>query len=118
MAPQRKPAKRRIPGTPVQHQGRVTSPGRPDAGLGGTGPNPAASSRYTPRRPTFRIRPTGHTVAGWCLVAVGVAISVLNDFAYFGSTPLPGGHSELYLILGVAVAAYGTWWLGLFDRPS
>lgn len=52
------------------------------------------------------------------MVAAGTAVAVLNDVAFFGPEPLPGGHSELYLVLGVAIAAYGTWWLGLFDRPA
>ena len=25
----------------------------------------------------------------------------------------PGGHSELYLMAGVMMAGYGTWWLGV-----
>ena len=31
---------------------------------------------------------------------------------------LPGGHSELYLLLAIAVAVYGTRFLGLFDRGT
>lgn len=81
---------------------------------------PAPSPRYTPVRPVFRIRPTWQKVLGWALVAVGALIVVLNDVQWIGDGPtlLPGGHSEAYLLLGVAVAAYGAWWLGLFDRPS
>lgn len=115
----RKVSKRRVPGPPSrQHKGRVTVRADPDTPRTPERANPEASSRYTPRRPTFRIRPTGHKVAGWSLVAAGIAVAVLNDVAFFGPEPLPGGHSELYLVLGVAIAAYGTWWLGLFDRPS
>lgn len=33
-------------------------------------------------------------------------------------TLLPGGHSELYLLLGIAVAGSSTWFLGLFDRGT
>lgn len=29
---------------------------------------------------------------------------------------LPGGHKEAYVVLGLVMAASGTWWLGLFDR--
>lgn len=115
----RKPAKRRVAGSPSRrHQGRVTVRADPDDVRPPGRPAPEESSRYTPRRKTFRIRPTGHKVAGWSLVAVGVVVAVLNDVAFFGPEPLPGGHSELYLVLGVAIAAYGTWWLGLFDRPT
>ena len=35
-----------------------------------------------------------------------------------GVTLLPGGHSELYLFLGIAVAGSSTWFLGLFDRET
>lgn len=113
----RKPNKRRIPGGQgrANHAGRVTRPAASDGASDGAAPAP--SSRYTPSRPRFRIRPTKHKVVGGLLIALGVVVGALNDFAYFGSTPLPGGHSELYLLLAVAIAAYGTWWLGLFDRP-
>ena len=33
-------------------------------------------------------------------------------------TLLFGGHNELYLIAGVAGAAYATWWFGWFDRKT
>lgn len=57
---------------------------------------------------------------GWALVGLGVCIAVLNDVQWASArrTLLPGGHSELYLMLAFAVAGFGTWWLGLFDRPS
>ena len=115
----RKVTKRRETGSgPRQHLGRVTVRADPDAPRPPGRSAPEASGRYTPRRPTFRIRPAGHRVAGWSMVAAGIAVAVLNDVAFFGPEPLPGGHSELYLVLGVAIAAYGTWWLGLFDRPA
>jgi len=65
-----------------------------------------------------RFRPTSHKVLGWALVVVGIVLGVANDFARFGPNLLPGGHSELYLVLAVGLAAYGGWWLGIFDRPS
>jgi hypothetical protein len=34
-----------------------------------------------------------------------------------GVEVMPGGHSELYLPLGLLVAGFGSWWTGLFDRP-
>lgn len=45
---------------------------------------------------------------------------VLNDLVLLGCPGvwLPGGHSELYLLLGVAIAGYSTWWFGWFDRES
>jgi len=51
---------------------------------------------------------------------VGAAVALLNDlqWASGGLSILPGGHSELYLLAAVCVAAYGAWWLGLFDRPG
>jgi hypothetical protein len=47
-------------------------------------------------------------------------IAVLNDAMLFGRslTLLPGGHMELYLVLGITVAAVGTWFLGVFDRTK
>lgn len=83
-------------------------------------PEPAPSARYTPSRAVFRIRPLSHKVIGWVLVGLGVAVAVLNDVQWASSRLrlLPGGHSELYLMLALAIAAYGSWWLGLFDRPN
>jgi DsbE subfamily thiol:disulfide oxidoreductase len=43
---------------------------------------------------------------------------VLNDIAWIGAEVMPGGHSELYLLLGLLVAGFGSWWTGRFDRPS
>lgn len=74
------------------------------------------STRYTPPSPKYRFRPGWHKAVGWALVVLGAAIAVVNDLAFFEIRVLPGGHSELYLLLGIAVAGYGSWWLGLFDR--
>lgn len=79
---------------------------------------PAESARYTRRVPVIRIRPTGHKVTGWILVVLGVALAVLNDAAWLGVNLMPGGHNELYLFVAVGVAAFGGWWLGVFDSPS
>ena len=78
------------------------------------------SSRYTPPAPKFRLRPRWHRVAGWLLVIVGITIIALNDIQLMGEdlVLLPLGHSELYLLLGVAVAASSTWFLGLFDHET
>ena len=116
-AGKRKPTKRRTTGT-GRHQGRVTVPGGRDRSEGHDRATPNVSNRYTPRRPSIRLRPGSHKVLGWGLVLVGVVLALVNDYAWFGSAVLPGGHSELYLLLAVAIAGYGTWWLGIFDRPS
>lgn len=85
----------------------------------GASPEAAAAARYTPPLPAVRFRPTSHKVLGWALVALGIVLGVVNDFIRFGGPNLlPGGHSELYLFLAVGVAAYGGWWLGIFDRPA
>jgi len=91
---------------------------------------PKSRSKRNPKRPpqvqrpprsglSYRAggRPPWHRAVGWTLIAIGVAIAVLNDLAYVDIEPLPGGHSELYLFLGLLVAGFGSWWTGLFDRP-
>jgi hypothetical protein len=84
------------------------------------GPEPTPSPRYTPAQAAFRIRPASHRFIGWGLVALAVALAVLNDIQWAAGnvTVLPGGHSEAYLMLAVGIAASGAWWLGLFDRPT
>lgn len=80
---------------------------------------PEDSPRYTPPRiPSVRWRPTWHKVTGWVLVALGLAIVLINYVDYVDYSLLPGGHQEGYLFLGIAIAGSGGWWLGLFDRPS
>ena len=94
--------------------------GRAQAPLRGrASPEPSPSPRYTPSRPAFRIRPSWHKVLGWTFVALGVVIAVVNDIQWASRRMmvLPGGHSELYLVLAFLVAATGAWWLGVFDRP-
>lgn len=51
---------------------------------------------------------------------LGVLIAAVNDLMLIGEDVilLPGGHSELYLLLGIAVAAGSTRLLGLFDRGT
>ena len=79
----------------------------------------ASSPRYTPRqkRP-FGFRPEWHKPLGWAIVLLGIAIAVVNDLAVFDIRVMPGGHSELYLVLALLVAGGGTWFLGLFDRST
>lgn len=81
---------------------------------------PEPSARYTPPAPAFRLRPAWHRVAGWLGVLVGVLIAVLNDAMVLVEdvTLLPGGHLELYLLIGIAVAGASSWFLGLFDRGT
>ena len=82
------------------------------------GPRPSA--RYTPARPSFRVRPKWHRVAGWAGVAFGIAIAVANDAMLFDDDLLllPFGHSELYLLLGITASGASTWFLGLFDSGT
>ena len=65
-------------------------------------------------------RPPWHRWAGWLIVAAGSVIGVLNAAMLIseGVTLLPGGHSELYFLLAIAVAVWGTRFLGLFDRGT
>jgi hypothetical protein len=90
---------------------------------------PKSRSRRKPKPPTpiraprsgfsYRAgwRPRWHRTVGWLLILVGAAIIVVNDIAWVGVEVMPGGHSELYLLLGLLVAGFGSWWTGLFDRP-
>lgn len=83
-------------------------------------PGPATAtpnSRYTaPRKNRGLFRPTWHKVTGALLILLGLGIFVLNDAEWFGLHLMPGGHNELYAILGIALAASSTWWFGWFDR--
>ena len=94
-----------------QHTAPTTG-GRPIA--------PETSPRYTPPTPQYRLRPRWHRVAGWLGIALGVVIAAVNDLMLMGDdlTLLPGGHNELYLLLGITVAGSSTWFLGLFDRGT
>ena len=68
---------------------------------------------------SVRYRPGWHKILGWALVGVGVFVAVINDLALISvPTPMPGGHSEFYLVAGIALAAWGGWWLATFDRPT
>ena len=81
---------------------------------------PEPSARYTPPKETVRLRPRWHRLAGWAGVVLGVVVAAVNDGMLMTDhvTLLPGGHSELYLFLGVGVAITSTWFLGLFDRGT
>jgi hypothetical protein len=130
MPPKRRP---RTIGSGPQHHGRVTPKAgelprdtdtevsryvsRTTGSRERASPNP--SSRYTPPLRTKRMRPGWHTALGAGLAVLGLLVIVVNDAMLFGSiTLLPGGHNELYLMLGVTIAAWSTWWFGWFDRAK
>lgn len=82
--------------------------------------DPPRPSRYTSPKVDVTVRPRRHRWLGWAVLAAGVAVGALNDAMLIGEDLmlLPGGHSELYLLLAIAVAVYGTRFLGLFDRGA
>ena len=78
-----------------------------------------SSGRYTaPSRTHVRERPRFHRPLGWFLVAIGLIIAALNGLMFMGDdlTLLPGGFSLVYVVAGLPVAAFGGWFLGLFDE--
>ena len=80
-------------------------------------PAPAASSRYTPKiKARGPFRPGWHKVVGALIVFVGLGIFVVNDLAWFDINLIPGGHNELWAIVGILTAGSSTWWFGWFDR--
>ena len=67
-------------------------------------------------KPSRRRRPAWHRRLGLAVVTAAILVIVLNDLVLLGlRTPMPGGHSELYLVTGVGVMAVGAWLMGLFD---
>ena len=62
-------------------------------------------------------RPAWHKAVGCLVIALGVAIVTVNYLDSGAVSVLPGGHQELYFVLGALVAGVGSWWLGLFDPP-
>lgn len=56
-----------------------------------------------------------HRPLGWLLVALGISIVIVNDLAFVDINIMPGGHNELYLVLGLAVAGGGSYLLGAFS---
>lgn len=78
---------------------------------------PSGSSRVTPKlRARGPFRPTWHKVVGALLIIAGLGLFVINDLAWFDIELLPGGHNELWALLGIMTAASSTWWFGWFDR--
>lgn len=82
--------------------------------------DPEPSARYSPPKQDYVARPLWHKKAGWIGVGLGLLVVVLNDAMLLGDDLLllPFGHSELYLLLGLAVAGWSTRFLGLFDRET
>lgn len=111
------PKKRRTGGTPPD----PTSAHTPPVSNSPLHPPIRASALHdTPRHiPTVRYRPGWHRLLAVALLVVGVALAVTNDMELIGGPhpPLPGGHSEGYLLLAGVIAATSMWWFGLFDRP-
>ena len=134
------PKKRRTGGGAVEHHGRTTTRAldestvpaalrrsvaeeRLDAPRSARGSaavpvTPAPTKRYTPPMRMIRFRPGWHKAVGAMVLVVGLTVIVLNDLKMLGAprTVLPGGHTELYFMLGLAIAGYSTWWFGWFDR--
>jgi len=55
----------------------------------------------------------------WFLLAAGALVAVANWLEDFTEQRLlPGGHSPLYLLLGLAIMTSSLWWFGWFDRPK
>lgn len=73
------------------------------------------TGRYTPPR-HVRFRPTSHKAIGGVILGVGLLVVILNYLEEFELNTMPGPHSALYFLLGMAIAAYSTWWFGWFDR--
>jgi uncharacterized integral membrane protein len=78
---------------------------------------PVPSSRYTPKvKARGPFRPSWHKVMGGLIILAGLGIFVVNDLALFDINLMPGGHNELWAIVGIFTAASSTWWFGWFDR--
>lgn len=72
-----------------------------------------------PRKRKLRYRPPWHRGVGLALVIGGLVLVAVNVVTEFTARHLlPGGHSPLYLLLGLAVAASSLWWFGWLDRPQ
>jgi len=124
------PSKRRVDSEGVQHRGRVTvrrdtsiprrgepsSAGRPRSDS--RAPQATPTNRYTPPEKHFRFRPTWHKIVGTIVLVLGLGLIVANEVMLLerSATLLPGGHREVYLLLGVIIAGTSLWWFGWFDR--
>lgn len=95
---------------------RVGSPPSKGSTAAAATGSPTASGRYTPSSRAFRVRPRRHKIFGVIQLIVGVAIVIVNYVDYADLQLLPGGHQEIYFVLGLVVAAGSMWWFGAFDR--
>lgn len=75
----------------------------------------AANSYQRSRR---RVRPDWHRPAGITVVVIGAALILVNYAEHLDINWMPGGHQEAYFLLGIAIAAFGAWFLSAFDRPA
>ena len=77
------------------------------------------SGRYTPSTlPGVRTRPAWHKAIGVAQIALGLGI-VLVNFLDYSAHILPGGHLEVYFVVGVLIAACSLWWFDALDaEPS
>ena len=73
--------------------------------------------RFTPPAAGPRVRPVGHKVVGSVFVLLGVVLIALNFAEDENVGILPGGHSPLYMLVGLMIASSSLWWFGAFDRP-
>ena len=105
-----------------QEQDCTTIRTRPEtpSGSSNAGPDLEALARYSANRSGLVIRPGWHRIAGWLGIGLGLIIMTLNDAMRLGDDLrlLPYGHTEVYLLLGIAVAGASTWFLGMFDRQT
>lgn len=92
----------------------------PRSTAGPEGVSPPSSRRTSPRRvEDFRVRRRWEKVAAGVFITAGLAVVVLNygeDMS--GPHVLPGGHSPMYLLLGVLLIVYGAWCSGVLDRKG
>ena len=114
-------AKKGGAGRPRRKGPTPRNPNNPPQGSARPGPapseQPAASSRFTPKvKARGPFRPAWHKVLGALMIVLGLGIFVLNDLAWFDINLIPGGHNELWALVGIATAAGSTWWFGWFDR--
>lgn len=75
-----------------------------------------STPRYTPPIKHVRFRPAWHRVVGAVELLLGVAVIAVN-YAQYETAILPGGHNELYFLVGLGIGAGSLWWFGAFDRP-
>ena len=58
-----------------------------------------------------------HKIGGGVLVIFGVVLIFVNFAEDENLGVLPGGHSPLYMVAGLIIAASSLWWFGAFDPP-